>query len=204
MEVRMKRTGLIVCGLLVLIVFSDCSRGEAPAKNDTVTTIMNRKSVRSFTGEAVPAEKLDTILKAAMAAPSAMDKRPWEFILITDRTVLKKLADSLPYAKMTANAGAAIVVAGDTKRSLSADGIQFWIMDCSAASQNILLAVESLGLGAVWTAVYPDKDRLDAVTKILGIPPHVIPLNLIPIGIPKGDHKPKDKFDASRIHMNRW
>ncbi len=204
MEVHMKRTGLFVCGLFVLVVFSDCSQGKTAAGNDAISAIMNRKSVRSFTGEAVPGEKLDTILKAAMAAPSAMDKRPWEFIVVTDREILKKLADSLPYAKMAANAGAAIVVAGDTKRRLGSDDTQFWIMDCSAASENILLAVEALGLGAVWTAVYPDRGRLDAVAKILGIPPHVIPLNLIPIGIPKGEHKPKDKFDASRIHMNRW
>ena len=198
----MRIVNRLFCMVIASVIISGCS--QSGGKHDAISTIMNRKSVRSYTGEAVPKEKIDILLKAGMAAPTAMDKRPWEFIVVTDRDVLKKLADALPYAKMTAKAGAAIIVAGDTKRQFGGEDSSIWIMDCSAASENILLAAEAQGLGAVWTALYPSKENVKAVTRILGIPKHVIPLNLIPVGIPGGSPKAKDKFDPARIHRDKW
>jgi nitroreductase len=139
-----------------------------------------------------------------MAAPTAVDRRPWDFIIITDKSVLKQLADALPYAKMAEQASSAIVVTGNLDRQFGGRDALSWVFDCSAASENILLAAESIGLGAVWTGVYPDKERVNAVKKILGIPENVVPLNMIPVGVPAGKDKPKDKFNPEQIHINAW
>ena len=172
--------------------------------NETLKTIMNRKSVRAYTSASVSEEQLMTLVKAGMAAPTAVDCRPWDFVVITDKAVLKQLADVLPYAKMAASAGAAIVVTGDPKRQFGGESASFWMLDCSAATENILLAAESMGLGAVWTALYPDTERMSAARKILGIPGDIMPLNLIPVGVPAGENKPKDKFNPKQIHQDRW
>lgn len=172
--------------------------------NDTLRTIFKRKSVRSYKDDAVSEKQLMTLIRAGMAAPTAVDRRPWDFILITDKAVLKKMAEALPYAKMAEHAAAAIVVTGDLNRQFGGKDASIWALDCSAASENILLAAESMGLGAVWTGVFPDKDRIQAVRKALGIPEDVVPLNFIPIGVPAGNEKPKDKFNPEQIHMNKW
>jgi nitroreductase len=195
--------GMFFC-LLSGNVFADSvSLGES-ATNPTLQTIFNRKSVRSYTGDGVSKEQLLMLVKAGMAAPSAMDRRPWDFIIITDRSVLAGLAEALPYAQAANNAPAGIIVTGDTTRQAGGKDSSSFALDCSAASENILLAAESMGLGAVWTGIYPNPERVAAVRKILAIPEHVIPLNLIPVGVPGGKDKPKDKFDPERVHENRW
>jgi nitroreductase len=135
-----------------------------------------------------------------MAAPTAMDKRPWVFVAVTKRENLDKLADGLSYAQMLKQASAAILVCGDTTKTIG----EFWKMDCSAASENLLLAVEATGLGAVWTAVYPDPAKINHVRDILGLPQTIIPLNCIPIGYPTGIEKPKDKWNPANIHWEKW
>jgi len=177
---------------------------ETSKAPDAFTVIFNRKSVRKFQNKPVQKKDLELILRAGMAAPTAVDRRPWAFVAVTDRAVLTALADRLPYAKMLHQAGAAVVVLGDLDKTLPGEGQAFWIQDCSAATQNILLAVEALGLGAVWTAVYPDKDREASVREVLGLPLNLIPLNVIPIGYPEGEQKPKDKWDPSIIHWEKW
>ena len=172
--------------------------------NETLKTIMNRKSVRAYKEGAIPKEQLETIVKAGMAAPTAVDKRPWEFVVVTDKALLKKLSDVLPYAKMAEKAAAAILVAGDLDKQHGGRDSDYWVMDCSAAIENILLAVESLGLGAVWTAIYPNKDRIDPVRALIKMPSQVVPLALIPIGIPTGAEKPKDKWNPKQVHWNGW
>ena len=189
--------------LCVALMMSTLAFGGEPM-NDTIKTIMNRKSVRAYKEGAVSKEQLEVIVKAGMAAPTAVDKRPWEFIVINDKAMLKKLSDILPYAKMTEKAAVAIIVAGDIDRQQGGRESDFWMVDCSAATENVLLAVESLGLGAVWTAVYPDKERIEAVRKLLKIPSTVVPLNVIPVGIPTGAEKPKDKWNPKQLHWNGW
>lgn len=165
-------------------------------------TIFSRKSVRSFTDEPVTKEEIEILLRAAMAAPSAVNQQPWAFIVIDDRKLLTRLSETLPFAKMVARAPIAIVICGDPDKSIY--GEDFWIQDCSAASENLLLAAEALGLGAVWTSTYPDPERIETVKKILHLPKHVYPLNLIPVGHPQNDHSPKDKFRTQNIHWNKW
>jgi len=194
---------LLACIAMVSLAGSAWAAEEA-LMNDTLKTIFARKSVRSYRSDAVPDEKLQMLVRAGMAAPTAVDKRPWEFVVVTDRAVLKQLADALPYAKMADRAAAAIIVGGDVRKQWGGMESDYWIMDCSAATQNILLAAESMGLGAVWTAVYPEDSRVRAVRQILGIPPHVVPLNLIPVGVPAGREKAKDKYDPKQLHWNKW
>ncbi len=194
---------LLASGMMACLAGSAWAADEA-LMNDTLKTIFSRKSIRSYKDEPVSKEKLEMLIKAGMAAPTAVDKRPWEYIVITDRKVLKQLADALPYAKMASTAAAAIIVGGDVRKQWGGMESDYWIMDCSAATENILLAAESMGLGAVWTAIYPEDARIRAVRQILGIPPHIVPLNLVPVGVPAGREKPKDKYNPTQIHWNKW
>jgi nitroreductase len=172
-------------------------------ENETLNTIYSRRSVRSFTVAKISWDSLIKILRAGMAAPSAVNIQPWSFVVVTKRETLDELCARLPYAKMLDKAGAAIVVCGipDKDEVFSKD---YWIMDCSAATENILLACHALGLGAVWTAVHVDKERIANVRKILNIPENVIPLNVIPIGVPKETGKALDKFKEENIHWEQW
>jgi nitroreductase len=181
----------------------DAAGGPTPERG-IFDTIYSRKSVRTFTGAPVPRALLEQLARAGMAAPTAMDKRPWAFVLVTDKAVLQKLAEGLPYAKMLNEAGGAVVVCGMREKTLPGEGGEYWVQDCSAATQNVLLAAEGLGLGAVWTGVYPGAERVALVRKVLGIPENVVPLNVIPVGHPTGAEKPKDKFDEKNIHWNAW
>lgn len=178
--------------------------GIAFAQNETLKVIHSRKSVRHYTGAPVSKSDLLTLLKAAMAAPTAVDRRPWAFVVVTDKEILARLEEGLPYTKMLTQAGSCVVVCGVPEKALAGDARQFWVQDCSAATQNLLLAAESLGLGAVWTGVYPDAERIRFVQKTLGLPEGVIPLNVVPVGYPSGEDKPKDKFDPANIHWERW
>nr|WP_321411562.1 nitroreductase family protein [uncultured Carboxylicivirga sp.] len=172
--------------------------------NETLSTIFNRKSVRHYTAEKVTTEQLSMMAKAGMAAPTAVDKRPWAFVIVQKREVLDKLAEVLPHAKMLKQATDAIVVCGDLSKALEGDAQPYWIQDCSAATQNILLAAESMGLGAVWTGVHPIKVREEQVQNVLGNPHDKIPLNVIAVGYPTEEDKPKNKWNESNLHWDRW
>lgn len=159
---------------------------------------MSRRSIRKFTGESIKEEDLNTIVKAGMAAPSAKNIQPWNFIIVTDRAILNNLYEALPYAKMLDKAGAAIIVCGDSKEDS-------WVVDCAAATENILLAAHALGYGAVWTAAYKYDARIEPVRKECKIPDDIIPLNVIPIGVlVEKNQKPLDKYKESKIHRDVW
>lgn len=168
--------------------------------NPVLKNIFERKSVRTYSvndkGEpkAISKDTLDLIVRAAMAAPSAMNKQPWEFYVVLDTAKMRVLAKGLPYAKMLKMAGAAIVVLGDPSVG------KLWEHDCSAATENMLLAIESLGLGGVWTAAFPYEERVNAVRTTLNIPDNLIPLCVVPIGYPAGKTSPKDKWKPEKIH----
>ncbi|MBN2281729.1 MAG: nitroreductase family protein [Candidatus Marinimicrobia bacterium] len=170
--------------------------------NPMLLTIHNRKSVRKFTDEKISKKILELLIKAGMAAPSAVNIQPWAFIAIDDEEILKKLHNTLPYAKMLKNA--AIVVCGDNSKSSPHYANKYWVQDCSAATENILLAVESLGLGAVWTAVFPVEDRMKCMIEILNLLDHITPLNVIPIGYPASESDSMDKWKPDNLHWNKW
>ncbi len=205
----MKSIKLYVIMAALILGSAGCNTSEGQkeplqSKRDVVLeNIHSRKSVRNFEeGKIIPGEELDILVRAGMAAPSAVDLRPWQFVVIDKREVLDSLQAGLPYAKMLLKASAAIIVCGDA--DIKAGDMAFWEFDCSLASANILLAAEAMGLGAVFTAVYPDPQRVDFVKTFLGLPENIIPLNVIPIGYPTGEDKPKDKYDPEKIHYNKW
>jgi nitroreductase len=165
--------------------------------------IHHRKSVRNFTGESVSQNEILILLKAAMAAPSAVNCQPWEFITVTDRKTLDALGDALPYAKMIFKAGAAIIVCGVPAKAHK-QMEEYAVVDSALASENILLASEAIGLGAIWTAAYPYPERMKSVRSILNIPADIIPLNVIPIGHSTGEDMPKEKFHSGKIHKETW
>ena len=170
-----------------------------------INIIMTRKSVRKFIDKEIEDEKIKTMLSAAMAAPSAVNKQPWDFIIVNDRKLLDKLGDEMPYAKMLYQAKLAIIVCGNLDKSLDGYEQEFWIQDCSNASMNILLAAHAQGLGAVWTAVYNDESRIEKVRNILELPDKIIPLNIIPIGYPEVvNTKENSRYDVNNVHINKW
>lgn len=169
-----------------------------------LSNIAQRKSVRHFTNESVTEEQLKALARAAMAAPTACNKQPWAIVAVNERALLDSLCIALPHAKMLEQAQAAMVVCGDMTKTLEGDGQQFWIQDCSAATENLLLAAEAMGLGAVWTAVYPDSEKIASVTQVLNLPSNLIPLNVIPVGHPTGEDMPKDKWLDENFHMNSF
>ncbi len=202
----MKKTKCII-GVLAVLIFmlsaAECFAQKDAKTPDALTVIHSRKSVRNFTGQAVSRDDIDKILRAGMAAPTAVGRQPWAFVVVTDRKILDTLKDGLPYAKMLNKAGAAIIVCAIPEKAHDKK-IEFALIDSTCAGENILLAAEAIGLGAVWTAAYPYKDRMDVVKKTLRIPDDVIPLNVIPIGHPTGADKPKNKYNPENIRWEKW
>lgn len=169
--------------------------------NETLKTIFNRKSVRSFEDKPIPKEIINILFRAGMAAPSAKNRQLWEFFLIDDRKILDDLSAKLPHAKMLVQTPAAIMICGDTEDKYESG---FWDQDCSAATQNILLASESLGLGAVWIGVYPREDRVKIVQGIFKLPRNIVPLNIIPIGYPNETPEVINKWNPAKLHHNTY
>jgi nitroreductase len=168
---------------------------------DAIQAIRTRRSIRRYTREPVPDGVIAEILKAAMSAPSAGNQQPWQFVIITDRGLCEEIPTFHPYAQMVREAPVAILVCGDLRLE-SYPG--YWVQDCSAATQNILLAAHAKGLGAVWVGIYPKEDRVKRLQKLLGLPNEVIPLALVPVGIPAERVPPANRFDPARVHRNRW
>jgi len=168
---------------------------------EAIEAILSRRSIRQYTTQPVGEEVINELLAAAMSAPSASNQQPWHFVTITDHKILNEIPRYHPYSSMLKNAPLAIVVCGDLRLERS-EG--FWVQDCSAATQNILLAAQAKGLGAVWLGTYPREERVKGIQKLLGLPEHVIPLSIISIGYP-AEKKPRtNRYDPSRVHHNQW
>lgn len=162
-------------------------------------SIFARRSIRAYTGEPVSREAITQILEAGMAAPSSNNRKPWHFVVVRDRETLAKLAEAHPHGKMLSSAAAAIAVCGDT--TVAPD---FWVQDCAAATENMLIAVAALGLGAVWLGGHPREDRVAAIRAALGIPEHAGVLCLISIGHPGEKKEARTQYDPKRIHDEKW
>lgn len=194
--------GAAVLTLTVIMIIGKTPIENKHLSNPVLDNIFARTSVREYTHEKVSHELLNTIVRAGMAAPTAMGREPWAFVVVDDRSMLDSLAGALPYAKMLNQATAAIVVCGDADKAAMDVDEMYWIQDCSAASENILLAATSLGLGTVWTGVAPRKDRMETVAKILNLPSHLLPLNVIAVGYATKTPTPKNKYKPENIHWN--
>jgi nitroreductase len=166
-----------------------------------MNAIFERRSTRKYTDKVVTFEIIEKLLEAGMCAPSAGNERPWQFIVIDNKDTLSEITKFHPYSQMLKIAQYAIVVCGDLSL-LKYEG--FWVQDCSAAAENMLIMAQELGLGSVWLGVYPLEDRIKALSELLGLPENVTPLSILPIGYPAEKKIPKDRFDRSRIHRNQW
>ena len=168
---------------------------------DALDAILSRRSIRKYTEQPVSDEVIEELLAAAMAAPSAGNEQPWHFVVIDDRAMLDEIPKFHPYSRMLEDAPMAILVCGDIELQ-KYEG--YWVQDCSAATENLLIAAQAKGLGAVWLGVYPIEERVAGFRKLLGVPDHVIPFALISIGYP-GEQKPgADRYNSSRVRRNRW
>jgi len=198
----------LVAGLLMLTA---CNSNEPKAEtaantggNAIVENIMTRTSIRQYTDQTISNDTIETLLRAGMAAPTAVNKQPWHFIAITDRMKLDSVAVANPNAGMAKKAPLVIVVCGNLKKALEGPAQAYWVQDCSAATENILLAAHGLGLGAVWTGIYPIKERLDAFNQLLKLPDTIIPLCAIVIGHPAEHPAPKDKWLPENVSYNEF
>ena len=168
---------------------------------DALEAIHTRRSIRRYEDRPVPEELIQKMLAAAMTAPSARNAQPWQFIVIDDRKLLAEVARINPNAEMAGRAPLAILTCGDLDLELSQG---YWPVDCAAAAENMLLAAHALGLGAVWTGVFPRQERIDGYRRLFGVPERVIPHSLIVLGYPAEKHPAEDRYRADRVRRNRW
>ena len=169
--------------------------------NPMLSNIMTRTSIRQYTNEPVSKADIETMLRAGMAAPTAVNRQPWHFVAVTNKDKLAELAGRRGMIKQ---AGVAIVVCGNLDKAMQGSAQAFWIQDCSAATENILLAANALGLGAVWTGCYPMDDRVAEVSKVLKLPETIVPLCVIAIGHPAEQPTPKDKWKPENVSYNEF
>ena len=177
-----------------------CKQHEQMNKTDIVLeAIQTRVSVRQFTGEKLSDEQIEKLLRAAMAAPSAMNKQPWQFVVITNEELLAKIGEQMPNSRCQNKPGCAIVPCGDMSKTLEGAARDFWVDDLSAATENLLLAAHAMGLGACWTGVHPNMERVSDVQKLLGLDEQIVPLCIIPVGVPAEQPEVKQKFNEENV-----
>ena len=168
---------------------------------DAIEAILTRRSVRKFAERSVPPDTVERLLEAAMAAPSARNAQPWHFIVIDDRPTLLEIAGRFPNAEAARHAPLGILICGDLTLELSKG---YWIIDCAAAAQNLLLAAHAMGLGGLWTGVYPREQRVEGLRELLRVPDHVVPHSLLLFGYPAETPPHVRRYNRDRIHRNRW
>lgn len=212
------KKSIILMAAAAMMFAACCNKQEAATEVNTADVVMqnilNRKSVRSYNGEAIPDSVMENLLRAAQAAPSAVDRRPWQMVVMTDKSQYETVFEGNFNMQKFMESGAVIILCADTTFTAptrdNPDGPavtqvnQMWRDDLGAVTENLLLAAEAYGLGACWTACYPYPDRMDPIKKALQLPSTVVPYAVVPIGYHDGTTQPKDKWDPARVHYNRW
>lgn len=166
---------------------------------DAMQAILTRQSIRKYTDQKIPDEMVEQLLKAAMRAPSANNFQPWHFVVINERQILDRIPQFHAYSSMLYFASLAIAVCGDSKIQPG-----YWVQDCSAATENILLAAHASGLGAVWLGIYPQELRVKGLRELLNLPENIIPLSLVSLGYPAASKPVENRYNATRVHYNQW
>ena len=188
--------------MLALAMTAGVAAQQKSEAQAAINNIMTRTSIRQYTDETVSKADIETMLCAGMAAPTAVNRQPWHFVAVTDKAKLAELAGRR--GGMIKQAGVAIVVCGNMDKAMQGPGQAFWVQDCSAATENILLAANAIGLGAVWTGCYPMDDRVAEVSKTLKLPETIVPLCVIAIGHPAEQPAPKDKWKPENVSYNEF
>lgn len=199
----------------VVLAMAACGSDPKPVANEqelqttdaceaVLDNIATRVTIRAYQNKPVEKEKVDLLLRAGMAAPTALNAQPWHFIVIDDRSVLKALAGASQHTGILETAPMAIAVCGDLSKALPSAEKVYWIQDVSAATENILLAAHALGLGATWTGSYPVEERHKTAEKVLGLPEHVKAVSIIAIGYPAVQPHVKDKYKETNISYNKY
>jgi nitroreductase len=168
---------------------------------DAIEAIMTRRSIRKYTDKPVDDDVVEKLLRAAMAAPSSGNEQPWHFIVIRERKILEHIPTFHPHSHMLKEAALAILICEDP-------GLEIYkgrgVLDCSAATENMLLAAHALGLGAVWLGIYPVEERMCGMRKLLNMPAQVVPISLVSIGYPNQKCTSEDRYKPERVHYDRW
>jgi nitroreductase len=181
----------IVTGLLILINIT----------MEALDAIFNRRSIRQYTSEQIADEQIEILLKAGMYAPSAVNKQPWEFIVFRNQDTMRRIVEVHPNASMLLKANTAILICWDEQRQ---HDIGYGPVDCAAATQNILLAAHSMGLGAVWVGIYPRQPRMEAIKSIFRLPDHIRGFSIVALGHPAEKRSKPERFDKQKIHLETW
>ena len=199
--------GLVIVSVRLAAVSSTSSDETGNNNTDAaIDCIMTRASVRSYTDRQVEDSTINKILRAGMAAPTAANQQPWQFVVVTEQNLKDSISSAFEYAKMVEHCSFAVVVCGDMDNLFKGDTPDggFWVQDCSAASENMLLAAHALGLGGVWCGIHPLKDRETRLRDILNLPAGLTPLNVIAFGYPAQPATPKDKWSSAKVHYNSF
>ena len=190
----------LICMALMLLGATMTKAATDGEGNEALNCIMTRTSIRQYQDRPVEQEKVEQLLRAAMAAPTAVNKQPWHFYVLNTKEAINRLADaSQRGGDMVRSAALVVVVCGNMDKALEGKAREYWIQDTSAATENLLLAAHALGLGAVWTGVYPMKERVEMTTKVLNLPENLVPLCTILIGYPAENPTPKDKWKPENV-----
>lgn len=210
----MKKTWILVLlciatvavSVRLMIIENSRPEGTMDASQEVIDCIMTRASVRKYKPKPVNDSIITTIVKAGMASPTAADQRAWHFVVITDQALKDSISDSFQWMKMVEGCAFAVVVCGNMDKLFDGDREDggFWVQDCSAASENMLLAAHALGLGGVWCGVYPNGDRVEKLAEILNLPNSLRPLNVISFGYPEVPVAPKDKWNPEQVTYNEF
>ena len=199
---------VLAIALVALVVkmafFTSDSGKNGDGALASIENIMTRVSVRAYEDRPVEDEKMETVLRAAMAAPSAGNKQPWEFVVVRDKAILSEISQHFQTIRMAEHAPLAVIVCGDLNNTFPGDGLDYWVEDTSAATENLLLAAHSLGLGAVWCGIYPMKERVEYLKNLLKLPDNIVPLNVVPMGYPAENPVPKDKWKPEKIFYDYY
>ena len=208
---------VIVMMAAAAMLFGACCNKQEAAPADPAEVVMqnilNRKSVRSYNGDSIPADVMENLLRAAMAAPSGRNLQPWQIVVMTDKSQYETVFEGNFNMQKFMESGAVIILCADTTftaptredpDAMVPQPNALWRDDMGAVTENLLLAAEAYGLGACWTACYPYADRMDPIKKALQLPASVVPYAVVPVGYPSTENSPKDKWDPARVHYNRW
>jgi nitroreductase len=168
---------------------------------DGLETIFTRRSIRKYTDQKIDDDVFVDLIKAAVSAPSAGNQQPWQFIILTDQKKLEKVLEFHPHAKMLLDAQGAILICGDLSKEKYKG---YWVLDCAAATQNILLAAHATGIGACWLGIYPRDERVAGMKSLVSVPDHILPFALVSLGFPDEQKGPSDRYDESLVHYNMW